>query len=693
MNGKMVAVISVVAILVVGGIAAALILNNKDSDDKEKDKFDEVGLKVLGNINKDNAITSADYDEVKTLVDGGKSAEDYPLADANNDGTLDEKDLDVIDKIIKKESTTIWHISYHDQDGNGTMDTALVSTKFPVTSAIMTGSSNNFMVFTLLQIPAGDVIKGACYTSSGDKFLYGSNYMDTSKVTLLNSSSQEIPFEDGKSSAASELISAESVTCLVTDWNRGYITNESAFESAGVDVVRIAAASVDKEVYTHTLLLLGMLFLQDEQAKKIVGLYDSTFEEINNHLADLKPEQKKKAVASSMDGAVSSEGSDYTAVAVAAGAEFGLPGYDFGGSTVIYVSDNLGVFDTREYSYDYILHLRTALTYGKSEADVAGYWATYANAMSLWEHANDGQILISGSIPVPCRVAYAAYAMYGKELPTSFTREWADSILSSYEEYYWVTIPAENHKNLALTTAKYSVTVDPAVIVKKLDGTTITSGDMFDYGTELTIEPVTADSDYTLVASGSKVRDGGKFYVVNNITARYVQNAELNALSTVADKLVELYGGKPYMQTATANVEQPGSVTFVNEYNVPDTFKTNKIYFEYYANEADATAAYLGYKSDVGTKSGYTNVDTGTVYLRYNAKDATGTQEYNASSTIYMTACYKNVVLHYTGYFTCYAYNPECPTEASAQPAYFSGLINTFTSAVDSAMKAAYPSS
>lgn len=690
MNGKMIAVISVVAILVVGGIAVGLILNNKDSDDKEKDKFDEVGLKVLGNINKDNAITTADYDEVKKLVDEGKSAEDYPLADANNDGVLDDKDLEVIDKVIKKESTTIWHINYYDQDSNGTMDRVLVSTKYPVTSTIMTGSTNNFLMFSLLKIPAGDVVKGACYTSSGDTFLFGTNYMDTSKVKNLGSSSQEIQFEDGNG-AASELIKAQSVTCLVTDWNRGYIPNESAFEKAGVDVVRIAAASVDKDVYTHTILLMGLLFSQEEQAGKILSLYNSTFDEINEAISHLSSDQKKKAVASSMDGAVSSEDSDYTAVTVAAGAEFGLPGFDFGGSTVIYVADNLGVFDTREYSFDNIVHIRTALTYGKTEAQVAEYWATYANAMGLWEHANDGQVLISGSIPVPCRVAYAAYAIYNKELPSTLTREWADSVLSSYEAYYWVNIPAENHKNLALTTAKYTVTVDPAVVVKDANGNPITSGDKFDYGTELTISAVTEDPDKTLVASGSTVREGGKFYVVNNITARYVQNTELQALSTVASTLASTYSGKPYMQSIVANATAPGSVAFTNEYTTPGTSKTYNILFEYYASEEDAATHYATYKTSTKEgQSGYTDVHEATVYLRYSVKDAAADKDYKSSSTIYMTACYKNIVLKYTGYFTCYDYSAEGPTELSEQQTFYAAKITEFVTAVDGALKAAY---
>ena len=136
MNAKMIAVIAVVAVVVVGGIAAVAIMNNK-SDSEEKDKFEGVGLKVLGNVNKDTVINADDYNEIKSLIDDGKSASDYPLADANNDGTLDAKDLEVIQNVIDGNKTTIWHINYHDADSNGTMDTELVSTTIPVTSTSM----------------------------------------------------------------------------------------------------------------------------------------------------------------------------------------------------------------------------------------------------------------------------------------------------------------------------------------------------------------------------------------------------------------------------------------------------------------------------------------------------------------------------------------------------------------------------
>lgn len=298
MDKKIIAVIAVVVIVAAAGITtAAVLMNNKGSEDPLA-YFNEAGLKVMGNADKDNDIDMDDYNAVKKLIEDKASASDNKMADANNDGTLDDKDLEVIDKVIKKEKVAVWHINYHDTDSNGTMDKELVSTTIPVTSTLMTGSANNFMMFTLLGIEPGTVVKGACYSSSNDKFLYdkdGNKFLDTNTVKKVGSKSYEILFENGKDDGASDLVKDQSVTCVVSDWNRTYIENESAFESAGVDVVRVAAASFEKDVYTHSITLLGLVFSVQEQANKILNLYNTTYDEIQESISKLTKEKIGRA--------------------------------------------------------------------------------------------------------------------------------------------------------------------------------------------------------------------------------------------------------------------------------------------------------------------------------------------------------------------------------------------------------------
>lgn len=434
MNSKMLIAVIAVAVVVVAGATAAFVVMNKDKDDKVSQyTYDEAELKVLGNVDGNRVIDQSDYDQVKKLVDDGATVENYPLADANNDKKIDATDLEILQNIIDKKETTVWHISYHDVDNNGTMDLQLVDTKWPVTSAIVTGSSNTFMLLYMMDII--DEIKGASYGSTNDSVLYGGCYLDTNKVKKLGTSSTSITFEDGKA-GSTNVISEKGVTCLISDWNRTYIENEADFESGHVDVVRVAAASFDKPVYTHSILLLNFLFQKGDRGSTLVDMYDEAKNIISDEVSKIDASKKVKATASSMEGMLSTGDSDYTAVALYAGADYGLEGFKFtDGATSVKVADNLEVFNTNKYSWDYIVHIRTSLSYGQNAATINSEWLKYTASFAKWENADKGQIFISGVIPIPVRVAYTAYAMYGSEIP-EFSKAWADNVHQQFIGMY-----------------------------------------------------------------------------------------------------------------------------------------------------------------------------------------------------------------------------------------------------------------
>ena len=64
------------------------------------------------------------------------------------------------------------------------------------------------------------------------------------------------------------------------------------------------------------------------------------------------------------------------------------------------------------YDFDYIIHVRSNLSYGQTQDSINGLWDTYTSKFADWEHAEDGQYLVSGMIPVPLRVAYAAALLH-----------------------------------------------------------------------------------------------------------------------------------------------------------------------------------------------------------------------------------------------------------------------------------------
>jgi len=388
--------------------------------------LDDAVLKVLGNANGDDKIDAQDAEIIEYLAERNASVEKYPLADANNDGVIDSKDVELVNAIYQWQTgdakVQIWNINFHDTNGDGIMDTELVSTMFPISSAIMTGSSNSFILTYMLDII--DEIKGATYGSTNDKALFSDNYLDASKVVKLGTSSSSITFEDGKA-GSSNVIAEQNVTALLTDWNRTYITNEAAFEAANVDVVRVSAAGIDRDSYAHSILLLGLLFQKQDRAEALLALYDSAYAFLDEIIEDA-PEVS--AVAASMTGYISSGGSDYTAVIIRAGATFGLADYDFGGSTSIKTADHLDVWDTDKYNFDVIIHLRTAVDYGGTWTDATV--ESYANGFSLW--SGNSQYIVGGSMPVPLRCLYAAVALY----PDLVTKADIDPVSQAFIGFY-----------------------------------------------------------------------------------------------------------------------------------------------------------------------------------------------------------------------------------------------------------------
>lgn len=400
MDKKMIGAVAVVAILVVAAVAVYVVASD-DEGNGVPSALADAELKVFGNINGDRYIDSKDANLIQELIDEKKTAEEYPLADANQDGKIDSTDVEVVKNIADGKKATVWHVNYTNNDGQKIEE--VVSTQFPVDAAITTGSSNTFLILFVLGIV--DEIKGATYTNTVDEALFGSTYMNTDKVVKLGSSSTSITFEDGKA-GASDVIQKEGVTAVVTDWNRGYISNEDAFEGAGVDVIRIAAASLERDVLTHSALLLGLLFQKIDRSVQYVDLCLDVMDYVENAIEGVTP---VKGIASSMTGYISADGSDYTQTLVLAGGEFAATNVNFGGSTSAKIADHPEFFMC---DCQYIIHMRTAVDYGQTADDLKDAWDSYTAKFSDWKYAETGQYIVSGTIPIPLRLAYTAAALH-----------------------------------------------------------------------------------------------------------------------------------------------------------------------------------------------------------------------------------------------------------------------------------------
>ncbi len=133
MDKKIIAIL-LVAIVIVAGVAAALVVKKDNvSDDKDKAVSDmlKTNLHIYGNVDGDDDLDSDDTKIISDIIKAGGTAAEYPLADANQDGVIDQKDVDAVKTIISingdlrngktpSESITLYYEEYYENNKHNT---------------------------------------------------------------------------------------------------------------------------------------------------------------------------------------------------------------------------------------------------------------------------------------------------------------------------------------------------------------------------------------------------------------------------------------------------------------------------------------------------------------------------------------------------------------------------------------------
>ncbi len=407
-------IIAIALVVILGGVAvgsAAYFTMSKDrgSGDandggaNDGDTNDGVvglisgGLEVYGNANGDYAINSDDADIISKIISGELKQKDYPGADANRDGVIDSKDLEIVNKIIAGEDTVIHHLNHHNINGP-----YVVTTKWPIRVAVATGAANSLMM--LKMTGTEEFIVGTSYTNSSPPNNVLFPYFKT--LPRLGDSATRMDLE-----TTSNLVTSKGCTALITADNRSYIKNEQEFENIGVDVIRIPSSAVDTEKFCSAVVMTGFLFNKPLQGQMLSIWYKNLMNEINGKLP--AEADRISAVASSSKGSVSTKHSDYTDVVIAAGATFPLTDLSTESSSVK-LGD--GIYN---YDIDYIIRIKTGKWYEGGVNKVTMY--KEVEDFALTKAYQDGHAyVISGEMPIPCRVAYTAEIFYPEKFAAGF---------------------------------------------------------------------------------------------------------------------------------------------------------------------------------------------------------------------------------------------------------------------------------
>lgn len=416
--------IAIAAVLIIVISAAAIVVVNSSSSDDEV----EIGacLRVFGNANEDYKI---DEDDVKTMELYLKMTEEdraekfaaNPLLDANYDGDFNEKDLELVKKIVRDEPCTVWH--YNESNNQN----YVVSTKWPVKSALATAAANNLWLITAAGI--SDKIHGITYSLSSPPD--PSLFPQFSKMESIGGSSTTMPVDN-----ASKWISEYGVTAIISDKSESTISKkdvEPVYEDMGVDIIRVGAAIVDIDNYCAQLFLLGFLFQTEDKCVDIAKWWGSLQKEIEDKLEGV---EKVKVVACNGNAGkngiwVSAGNSDYKALVVAAGGEYALGDEvltDYAGGAYFKKTDGW----LYNYDVDKIINIRTNDWYSGTVDNAAKYEDSVGIFSETEAYQNGQAYVITGDAPIPIRLAYAAAVMY----PDIFPMEWADQKNQEYLELF-----------------------------------------------------------------------------------------------------------------------------------------------------------------------------------------------------------------------------------------------------------------
>ena len=426
MDNKVIAVIAVV-VLVAAGAAAAVVLMNGDKG--SKDAYTISGaLQAYGNADGDYKIDNKDVTVIEDIIKGNKTLADYPYADANHDGNVNQDDVDLTKKIINKESCTVYVVSTH------SIENYVVSVKWPVTSAIANGSANMLLMYSYAHIE--DNIHGICYSSSSPP--NSALFPKFVGMTQIGTSTTKINLDD-----ATNVQKEHNVTLMLCDRTASTLkTEEPKLVELGIDVVRLNAACVEAKDFQSQLLMLGFLFQKDTECREIADWTQKVMDQIDEKVKTI-PEDKKLSVLTANAGKpkawISGGNSDYKDVMIHAGANYALSDAKLSEISTYASGAYFQEGDTWIYDLDVdkFVAIRTGGWYSGT-INIVDMWENQFYLLGEMEAYKEGNVyIISGDAPIILRVVYTAAMLY----PDLFSIEWANGLNKEFmEKFYPVSI-------------------------------------------------------------------------------------------------------------------------------------------------------------------------------------------------------------------------------------------------------------
>ena len=277
---KKILIVIVVAVVAVAAVAAAVILMS--GGDKEPVYEFEGRLPIFGNANNDDYIDDKDIQYIQDVIDGKErsvivtvstnytdgSTVNLSLADANADGSVDQKDLELIRKMVKRDHGI--KISYIN------VDNVLSVCNYPLTSIGLA-----YKPVYELAAAAGltdDVVKWVC-DSVGD--VPGKGELRQWYPQFWNAKCF-----GNRATPDYESMSGDLPSCIITSSKKSFVkTGEEVLGPRGVDIIRLP--SYEDGWAVPAMLMLGYLTDNEKNAQKYVDMADAVYKPIAKYVENI----------------------------------------------------------------------------------------------------------------------------------------------------------------------------------------------------------------------------------------------------------------------------------------------------------------------------------------------------------------------------------------------------------------------
>lgn len=421
----MIVAVAVVAVVIVAA-AAVMLTGNNNSGSSDADIASQ--LQIRGNANDDYTIDSKDMDILNDVIDGKKTLKDYPLADVNNDGKVDDTDKKLLQDLIDRKSGTTVYVLCLDRTGNPTT----VSCTYPLRNVVPYGTN---MQLPTLFANGGQYVAGyfvSSYTNAESSI--------SASAKNLEGSQRQITDAAWKNFTALDASINGGVGALLVDYSGiAQITDSRQADLDAAQIPTIIYPSANTEDEITTVLTLGFLFGGDCEKMGMKYAQESwnVLDAIDKKVGDLADKDRSSYICCTMHICICQNDSTFNTSASTAG---GIPYYKvnkdfaktYAGASSTKMSSTEALANYTDV--DSIINNRS-MDWGLSADEykelVLDTWAHDNKGIPTYEYFKgyEGKLVfVNNLLPGAVKVAYMAHALYDEE----FSMDWADDVLQDF---------------------------------------------------------------------------------------------------------------------------------------------------------------------------------------------------------------------------------------------------------------------